>query len=159
MTATAKKPTSSSRIKKTNVEQLFTPAKKRVSSKLPKKTLFNDVNLLRIFHAGAAIIAGGGLPIICYNVAHVQLNDPDLSGWAWNALFIAAISGFIFSSLTVFDLLSDWLESKVKAGAWVLVSEIVMLIGIEDWASIAVLGVLVVLNAGSVFVTLEKRQG
>jgi len=164
MTTTAKKAVAKKApVKtKTQVEHLLpdtSPTKRKTIPRAPKKEPFWDkVKALRAFYTVAAIIAGGGLPIICYNVAHVQLGKIDPSDWTWKAMFVAAVAGFIFSSATVFDLLSDWLSSKVKAAAWVIVSETVMLLGIEEWASLSVLLVLVVLNAGSVFVMLEKRR-
>lgn len=127
----------------------------------PKKPPFWDkVKGLRAFYLFASLVAGGGLPIFSYNVAHTQLAgiEGGSDTWLWKALFVASIAGFIFSSLTVFDLLADWLENRIKAAAWVLVTETVMLLGTEEWASLAVLSILVVLNAGSTFWTLEKRR-
>lgn len=152
--------------KKTQVEHLRpepapTKGTKLRAKRAPKKPPFwNKAKGMILFHVFAASLAGGGLPIACYNVAHVQLQSIEggSENWIWKALFVAAFAGFIFSSLTVFDLLADWLSSKVKAGAWVIVGETVMLLGIEEWLSVSMLGVLVVLNAGATFVTLEKRR-
>lgn len=160
--AVAKKAT----VKKTQVEHLRpepapTKGTKPKVKRAPKKPPFwNKAKGMILFHAFAASLAGGGLPIACYNVAHVQLQSIEggSENWIWKALFVAAVAGFIFSSLTVFDLLADWLSSNVKAVAWVIVGETVMLLGIEEWLSVSMLGVLVVLNAGATFVTLEKRR-